>query len=234
MPSVATASAARSIRTTPSDSGEILEGGSGGTGPGRQGLFRLHRRRACDAGPLDTQPHHGAVRARAGGGAWPGQRDRAGDRLRCGTALDPAQIRRCACGFPRVSRLRTDKPPAEADRLDILMRLLEGEATIAILIVFHTPHSRAWHVTSHQSHCRSVSARTSPKSIAARCATHTEYLASGLSPEDQCVQSMPDASPAKWHRAHTTWFFEQFVLGPHLADYRAVRPGLLVPVQLVL
>ena len=50
---------------------------------------------------------------------------------------------------------------------------------------------------------------------------HTEYLAAGLSAEDQCVQSMPDASPAKWHRAHTTWFFEQFVLTPHLADYRA-------------
>ncbi len=49
---------------------------------------------------------------------------------------------------------------------------------------------------------------------------HTELLASGLTAEDQCVQSMPDASPAKWHRAHTTWFFEQFVLEPHLPGYR--------------
>jgi ergothioneine biosynthesis protein EgtB len=47
----------------------------------------------------------------------------------------------------------------------------------------------------------------------------TEALVAGLTEEDQCVQSMPDASPTKWHRAHTTWFFEQFVLLPHVAGY---------------
>ncbi len=52
----------------------------------------------------------------------------------------------------------------------------------------------------------------------------TEELASPLSGEDQTAQSMPDVSPTKWHRAHTTWFFETFVLEQYDTDFEPFDP----------
>ncbi|RRS04832.1 ergothioneine biosynthesis protein EgtB [Aquabacterium soli] len=53
---------------------------------------------------------------------------------------------------------------------------------------------------------------------------HSRWLTQPLSVEDHQLQSMPDASPAKWHLAHTTWFFETLVLRPHAPGYQVFDP----------
>ena len=62
--------------------------------------------------------------------------------------------------------------------------------------------------------------QSSPRELFVRMRATTEAIAAPLSAEDRAVQSMPDASPTKWHLAHATWFFETFLLAPFLPGYR--------------
>jgi ergothioneine biosynthesis protein EgtB len=60
-----------------------------------------------------------------------------------------------------------------------------------------------------------------------RVRQQTEHLCAPLTPEDMMVQSCAEASPAKWHLAHTTWFFETFLLREFLPGYRPFHPDFL-------
>src|SRR3546814_5093367 len=74
------------------------------------------------------------------------------------------------------------------------------------------------HPASHQDAAASLAQRYE------RVRGQTRALAEPLSPEDCQIQSMPDCSPVKWHLAHTTWFFETFILARFLPGHPPFHP----------
>lgn len=80
-------------------------------------------------------------------------------------------------------------------------------------------------VASSSSARTSDMARDGAAAAYARTRQRSIDLAASLSAEDQVVQSMPDASPTKWHLAHTTWFFETFILSRLQPGYRVFDPA---------
>src|SRR4051794_41840965 len=71
---------------------------------------------------------------------------------------------------------------------------------------------------------RPVPTSPSPAARYREVRRRTEQLCEPLAVEDYGLQSMPDCSPPKWHLAHTTWFFETFVLADHEPDFRPFHP----------
>jgi ergothioneine biosynthesis protein EgtB len=78
----------------------------------------------------------------------------------------------------------------------------------------------AWSAVSPQPPDPTAETRAARLAAFRSVRAETEARAAPLSGEDQIIQSMPDASPTKWHRAHVTWFFEQFLVKPHNPGYR--------------
>lgn len=82
-----------------------------------------------------------------------------------------------------------------------------------------SPVSRASKIAAETGQASPGEVRAGWRDAFRRVRAETERRASHLSAEDQIIQSMADASPTKWHRAHVTWFFEQFLLVPHDSEY---------------
>ncbi|MCH2185373.1 DinB family protein, partial [Myxococcota bacterium] len=80
-------------------------------------------------------------------------------------------------------------------------------------------------LTNHRTSAISTPARLHLAQEYSAVRTMSETLCHPLEPEDMVPQSMPDTSPTKWHLAHTTWFFEQFVLSEFNENHRPIDPS---------
>jgi ergothioneine biosynthesis protein EgtB len=146
-------------------------------------------------------------------------------------------------GLPASSRISSTLPPLERDRLhrrDRLCRFFgarygftSGISRVdwqAIDIEDNAAEERNVAITQRIRHATAPS----PHSEASQRQTlirryqqvrrFTEALCQPLVTEDYVIQAMPDVSPTKWHLAHTSWFFETFVLASAIPDYRSPQP----------
>ena len=96
---------------------------------------------------------------------------------------------------------------------------MQRNATMARI---RPPQKPDLHETSCEAHAEGLATHY------ARVRRATLDLSAGLSPEECALQSMPDASPVKWHLAHTSWFFETFVLEQTVPGYRHFHPDFRV------
>src|SRR5215469_8548788 len=87
--------------------------------------------------------------------------------------------------------------------------------------LYTKPHSSCGLLTMGHLPLTDSALRTHYREVRAE----TAHLSSFLSAEDHGVQSMPDASPAKWHLAHTTWFFETVILSQYANHYVPFDPA---------
>src|SRR4029078_13187824 len=135
---------------------------------------------------------------------------------RAHAAHRPADVRRIARGLRAASRAgrARDLPPRRLRRCS-RHRPLRRRLTGGRRHMTRAARSLARDASPWPARYRDVRARTLA-------------LTAPLSAEDCALQSMPDASPAKWHLAHTTWFFETFVAAPHDAAYRPFDPAFRV------
>src|SRR3954471_11356766 len=120
---------------------------------------------------------------------------------------------------PRGPRCKGDNPGLSG----ALCRVARGRRPCAVMISQGTTThpTEAFNVSFSSALAGAVApSRAALQDRFASIRARSLALAAPLSPEDQCVQPMPDASPTKWHLAHTSWFFEAVVLCAHRGGYK--------------
>ena len=147
------------------------------------------------------------------------------DRSEHGIQTDPPPKFRLFLPYPRIRRKGRIKPagsicPTMFERFrksKNFLKRVHGSAPILSTMANQLAGVESDHSLSFEAEPNAVLRFISVREL-------TEQLCTPLMVEDYVVQSMPDVSPTKWHLAHTSWFFETFLLKPHLKTYTEFDP----------